>query len=98
MGGKARRICDDSRETAEHGALGLNDKPLEPDAETEITVALPEGKRRRLKVRADEVETLSEKGSDASSSWSGVRRYLSWKGFKVSFTVLALVVTRSYRR
>ncbi len=69
------------------------DEPLEPDAETEITVALPEGKRRRLKVRADEVETLSEKGSDASSSWSGVRRYLSWKGFfKVSFTVLALVV------
>lgn len=71
------------------GRSDWTDRPLAADAEAEITVTLPEGKRRRLKVRADEIETLSARGSDATSFWSRVRCRLSWK---VLFTALALVV------
>lgn len=65
------------------------DKPLESDAGTEITVNLPEGKRRCLKIRADEVETLSAKGSDATSFWSRARSRRSWK---FPATIFALIV------
>jgi hypothetical protein len=54
-------------------------EPLEPGAAAEMTVTLPDGVRRRIKIRADEAKTFADKGRDATSFWSKVRGRLSWK-------------------
>jgi hypothetical protein len=71
------------------GSSDWTGEPLESAAEAEVTVNLPQGKRRRLKVRADEIDALSTRGSDATSFLSRVRARLSWK-FSVT-TIAALI-------